>query len=976
MHKISCLCLLTLLGLGIFGNFTPQVNAPLSGTNFYEELTGLPFHPRVVNVDSKGNIFVLSYDQDIWRSTDNGISWTKVFDDGLGWSGVSPAVRRNFLTLFVDSNGYVFANIARTKTGGIWDLYRSVDGGSSWSIVVADNRRSWHMDEASNGTLWFHTYTGPGWATIHKSVDHGATWSVFNNFTMVSEDLRTVAVNDYDDNEIWAATSRRVWYWNGSSWVTIHSAAEENPLHPYNLISSIWFDSKYAYLGSETRTRIFRFTHAPTPISIADYDYYWDADKLTYLPDEHSFQGLRIDDIMLFGTRSQLWGSCDGNRWVKIVDLGNGTASDIASISQRRPIHFVDKKVGKLYRLSITKEDLIQLYYAEFLKRHGNLVNQENYVAEYRIVNGTNEVDLTNVALTNVQASIKGLSRKNYYNNSGWETGTTAGWSIPFGQGSYSVVSTDNYEGTYALKITKSVADTYDRSIWQSYIPASRGTILTFSAWIKANVTLTNKVRLGFRNQTSGTFAYYPGSARGVKDFNVTTSWTRVKLYFALNNPDVNLRAEFSALKSETYELFVDGLQLEKREVEIIRQEPNTNTESIEHLQYQPSPYFADTLDTLNPSVTIAGQSVSYSGTLTNGTASSLTNITGILTGAVQVEANIRGSEQAILRITGTRIVSLTNAVLKQRTSDGIYVGRYYATPTMTTNVTDFIALTNKEANITSASYVPNKLTLTINSLSGTTSTTLIYVGDKGEPTSVSGATTWSYNNETKTVTTNILHTSPQEVVLNWTEHNPPTTTIHLSGVQGNKGWFTSNVIVTLSATDDISGVNKTEYSFDNATWTTYTTPFTVNTEGYTILYYKSTDKDGNQEKTKTETIMLDTMQPTANAGANQTVNENTLVTFDGSASQDENGIASYTWTFTDITIQTLSGKNPTYTFDTPGVYTITLNVTDAAGNWATDTVVITVLCVRTAFPMWAVAVIVIAIGAVLAVTVFIRRRK
>jgi PKD repeat protein len=31
-------------------------------------------------------------------------------------------------------------------------------------------------------------------------------------------------------------------------------------------------------------------------------------------------------------------------------------------------------------------------------------------------------------------------------------------------------------------------------------------------------------------------------------------------------------------------------------------------------------------------------------------------------------------------------------------------------------------------------------------------------------------------------------------------------------------------------------------------------------------------------------------------------------------------------------------------TFNTPGVYTITLNVTDAAGNWATDSVIITVL--------------------------------
>ena len=866
--KKVALFFLLLLCLGSFGNFTLQANASLGGTNFYEEVTALPFHPRVVDVDSKGDIFILSYDQDVWLSTNNGATWAKVFDDGINWSDASAVVKRNVLTLFIDSSGYVFVNIARTKELDIWDLYRSVDDGNSWLIVIANTRRSWHMDEASNGTLWFHTYTGPGWATIHRSVDHGATWSVFCNFTMVSEDLRTVAVNDYNDNEIWAATSRRVWYWNGSSWTTVHYDSRSQ-----SYISSIWFDQTYVYLGAEYlggKKTNWRYLHAPKPNPIANwsnYDYYWDADKLTYVPDEHSFHGLRISDIMLFGIRSQLWGSWDGTRWVKIVDLGNATASDIASISQRRPIYFVDKKVGKLYRLSITREDLVQLYYAEFLKYRGNRISQENYVAEYRITNGTNDIDLTNVALDNIQASIKGLSRRNHFNNSGFEYGNTTGWTFS-GTGPYSV-STDRYEGTFALCIEKNQIDAWGLAIWQSYTPASRGEILTLSAWVKANVTLINKVRLGFRNQTSGTWAYYPGSARGLRDFNVTTSWTRVKSYFAVNCPDVSLRAEFWALKDETYELLVDGLQLEKREVEITRQEPNINTESIEHLQYQPSPYFADTLDTLSPSIRISAQTVSHAGTLTNGTASTPQNLTGIFTGAVKVWAQIEGSGQAILCITGTRIVSVTNAVLRQRISNGVYIGRYYATPTITTDAPDFIALTNKESNVTSASCAPNKLTLAIVSFSGTASNTLIYVGDKGKPNKVIGAASWSHNNETKIVTVDVLHSSLREISLYWTEHIPPTTTISLSSILGNNGWFTSDVLVALSAADDISGVNKTQYSFDNATWIICTTPFAVSTEGYTVVYYRSTDKDGNQEETKAETIKIDKTAPSGSITIN-----------------------------------------------------------------------------------------------------------
>ena len=89
---------------------------------------------------------------------------------------------------------------------------------------------------------------------------------------------------------------------------------------------------------------------------------------------------------------------------------------------------------------------------------------------------------------------------------------------------------------------------------------------------------------------------------------------------------------------------------------------------------------------------------------------------------------------------------------------------------------------------------------------------------------------------------------------------------------------------------------------------------------------------------------VADTTPPVAHSGPDQTVDEDTSVTFDGSGSSDNIGITSYTWNFMDVTPQTLTSVNPTYSFATPGRYTITLEVTDAAGNSATDTVVITVL--------------------------------
>lgn len=90
---------------------------------------------------------------------------------------------------------------------------------------------------------------------------------------------------------------------------------------------------------------------------------------------------------------------------------------------------------------------------------------------------------------------------------------------------------------------------------------------------------------------------------------------------------------------------------------------------------------------------------------------------------------------------------------------------------------------------------------------------------------------------------------------------------------------------------------------------------------------------------------VLDVTAPVADAGPDQQVNSTDLVDFDGTLSTDNVGIVNYTWTFTyDASSEEIWGVTPNYTFVTPGVYTVTLNATDAAGNSGYDTVVITVV--------------------------------
>lgn len=91
----------------------------------------------------------------------------------------------------------------------------------------------------------------------------------------------------------------------------------------------------------------------------------------------------------------------------------------------------------------------------------------------------------------------------------------------------------------------------------------------------------------------------------------------------------------------------------------------------------------------------------------------------------------------------------------------------------------------------------------------------------------------------------------------------PPVTTHTLSGTEGDNGWYTSAVEVTLSATDDDSGVAATYYTVDNGDVETYDNPFIVSGDGTHTVTYWSEDNAGNTEIAKTVQVKIDTTAPT-----------------------------------------------------------------------------------------------------------------
>jgi hypothetical protein len=150
-------------------------------------------------------------------------------------------------------------------------------------------------------------------------------------------------------------------------------------------------------------------------------------------------------------------------------------------------------------------------------------------------------------------------------------------------------------------------------------------------------------------------------------------------------------------------------------------------------------------------------------------------------------------------------------------------------------------------------------------------------------------------------------------------------------------------------ATDEAGLTSWTSIS----TWpTTIVTPFMLTSgggDGEYAAYVKLKQGGGTTAKysvVKSDTIILDKTAPTVDAGTQRWTNTTYTVTPAPSAS-DLHGIASYAWSCTEpaVTFTPSNVASPAVgvsAVPVDGNYTLTLTVTDGAGNTAADTMILT----------------------------------
>ena len=105
--------------------------------------------------------------------------------------------------------------------------------------------------------------------------------------------------------------------------------------------------------------------------------------------------------------------------------------------------------------------------------------------------------------------------------------------------------------------------------------------------------------------------------------------------------------------------------------------------------------------------------------------------------------------------------------------------------------------LGHEDCVIATSSYSNDALTITTVGVSRTSSTYKVYCGSKGEPTSVTGATSSSYDSTTEILTLTAIHTGPTTITISWVAE-PVTATIDIDpdtlNLKSKRKWITAYI--------------------------------------------------------------------------------------------------------------------------------------------------------------------------------------
>lgn len=149
----------------------------------------------------------------IWKTTNNGLTWRPIFDDkgiiAMGMLAISPTDTN---TIWAGTGEPNSRNTIEPGAG----LYKSTDGGTTWQFMGLE--KSQHIgrivvDPRTANTVWVAAL-GPAWKSggergLYKTTDGGATWTVMKAGANASTGFVDVALDPRNPDVVYASSWQR-----------------------------------------------------------------------------------------------------------------------------------------------------------------------------------------------------------------------------------------------------------------------------------------------------------------------------------------------------------------------------------------------------------------------------------------------------------------------------------------------------------------------------------------------------------------------------------------------------------------------------------------------------------------------------------------------------------------------------------------------------------------------------------------------
>ena len=221
---------------------------------------------NVIFDPTNGNNVYASVDGNgVYKSTDAGLTWAA--DNGSGSTSLPTAgTGRVALAIAPSSTTTLYAAVTNNSTNGIVGLYKTTDGGATWSVTNAPNY--------CEGQCWYDNviavapnnpnvvFAGGAFQTpLIRSLDGGVTWA--NSFNGLHPDMHALVftadsskIYAGDDGGIWSSTditnTTMTWITQNATLATIqyYSGPSINPSNVNNGFAGTQDNAAERYTGS------------------------------------------------------------------------------------------------------------------------------------------------------------------------------------------------------------------------------------------------------------------------------------------------------------------------------------------------------------------------------------------------------------------------------------------------------------------------------------------------------------------------------------------------------------------------------------------------------------------------------------------------------------------------------------------------------------------------------------------------------